>query len=530
MAIPTKNLNLNQAVYGIKLFLVIGEGENEKRYPIVSAAIEYALNQIPVANVVLPVGKKISSDTEADVNQLNINRRVKAKIVLDGDGVPHPKGLKSQPTPSGNVKNLVIFEGYVGATHYQVNTNSVSNTVVLFHWLHDLDISTVASGDFTKTASHDWFGPESANKSIDTTQGFTYRLSTDSYLQRAQILELDWWEGIFKPGILYKASQPLPRFKNGRSLSREANKYITGVIDRLKSNGRLTLNKDAKEGLLANTNCLSELGKVFTQTVMEAAGGSSAFEKLVSLAREFKFVLAPRTFDCILKEYNPVAPIDKTLIGAEFDFGASTPNPTLIPAAVLVWGRPPESSVLNRINEANTVDSGFVGQYPNPLLPEGIANGPFFIINSPQWLYSTSNFIEFVPTKGISIIPDSSRPSNNNNTSNVQQNVDFRKFGNAYAKTAYYENLFAAKTQEIICGFRDDIELGSSLLLLFQGGAGQITKRGIVNSITHIFSSGETPRVNTIVRLKHVFDENDINYFNVGAGIEHPLFVGKSST
>lgn len=317
----------HQAAYGIKLYLVLNDDARQK-YPVVSASIEFALNQIPVANVVLPAGKKISNDAESDINNLTINRRVKAKLVLTGEGTPHPSKLTSKPSPTGNVADLVVFDGYIGAVHYQFSTNSVSSTIVLFHWLHDLDISTVASGDFMKTAPTDWFSAEPNTQSVNNIEPFLYRLSNaqNKFLTSSDILALDWWEEIFKPGLYYKATQPLNRFVKANSSSRAPNMFLVNVLDRLKSENRLRLNDRAKAGLQNSLDTLRQLGSLFTEVIMQGSGGSSAFEKLVSLSREFKFVLAPRVNDCILKEYNPVGNISKTLTADEFDFGGSSPS------------------------------------------------------------------------------------------------------------------------------------------------------------------------------------------------------------
>jgi hypothetical protein len=533
---PPSNPKLapHQAVYGINVYLIL-EDQNTQKYPVVSVSIEYALNQIPVANVVLPAGKKISNDSELNINNLNIDRRIKAKLVLSGEGKPHPAILTSNPSPSGNVTDLVIFEGYVGAVHYQFNTNSVSSTVVLFHWMHDLDISTVASGDFMKTAPSDWFRAEFRDSTVNNTETFIYRLSGkqssggEKFLTTAQILDLDWWEGIFKPGLYYKATQPLTRFIKASTSSRAPNQFLLNVLDRLKSENRLRLNNRAKSALQSNAPTLRQLGSLFTEVIMEGSGGSSAFEKLVSLSREFKFVLAPRVSDCILKEYNPAGRIRKVLTVNDFDFGGSSPSPTVLPAAALLFGLPSQNLTVYSSNAGKRVDNGFVGQFPNPIPTQGIATGPFLVIPTPAWMHPIASVAEFSPKTGITVLPDTAKPpaSSNSNADTQISRRDFRIFADAYAQSAYYDNLFASKTQDIVCGFRTDIELGDCILLKFNEQNKFFEKRGIVNSINHIFSAGESPRVNTIIRLKHVFDGSDISYFGLNVGLDHAFFVGK---
>jgi hypothetical protein len=518
----------HQAAYGIKLYLVLGEGSSEKRYPVVSANLEFALNQIPVANVILPAGKKISNDSEQDASQLDITNRVKARLVMDGVGIPHPTKLTSNPQPTGGVSNLVIFEGYVGGTHYQFNTNSVSSTITIFHWMQDLDMSTVASGNFMKTSPSDWFTGGFGQSSTTLNQGFVYPLkatANSENLTAGDILIKDWWEEIFKPGFEYKARQPLNRFVNAGS-NRQPNQYLINVLPRLKSEGRLKLNSKFTNAV--SPISLIELGKKFTNIVMEAAGGSSAFEKLVSLSREFKFVLAPRIFDCLIKEYNPAAAVVKTLTGDEFDFAGSSPNPTVIPAAVLIYGRSASTASTKLVDsQFAPLDNGFIGQFPNPIASTGVATGPFLMIPTPDWMYSlTAPGSTFDITQGLSILPDSHNNSNNSNTQQQTSN-NLRIFGDAYAQASYYEYLFAAKNQHIVCGFRTDIELGDVIMLEFKEKSKVFKKRGIVNSINYIFAAGDSPRVNTVIELKHVFDEKEIEYFGLSTPVSHAFFVGK---
>lgn len=535
MATPNSTLASHQAAYGINVYLILDD-DASKKYPVISASIEFALNQIPVANVVLPAGHKVSNDSEANVYGAGISYRAKAKLLLTGRGIPHPSKLTSQPSPTSDVDDLVIFDGYVAATHYQFSGNSVSNTIVLFHWLHDLDISTVASGDFMKVAPTDWFSSEGDSRNEKNRTPFLYRLkwpqaSKREYLSRDDIIDLDWWEDIFKPGLYYKATQRLTRFIKASTANRAPNQFLINVLDKIKSEGRLRLNNKAKSALKLRVATQSNLGQLFSNVIMGSAGGSSAFEKLVSLSREFKFVLAPRVEDCIIKEYNPVGFIKKTLTADDFDFGGSSPSPTVVAAAVILYGNPTEpSSVTSRgssSNSTNSIDNTFVGQFPNPMRSSTL-HGPILVVPTPDWLHSVVSNQGFDFSKGITIIPDSNKaPNNPTNPTLPDQKQAFRAFADAYAESIYYDNLFAVKTQDIVCGFRTDIELGDSVLLKINEGEAKRDKRGVVNSINHVFSAGDSPRVNTIIRLKHVFDSLDMQYFNVEAGVPHAFFVGK---
>lgn len=518
----------SHAVYGLNVFLAI-EG---KEYPIVSTTIEYTLNQIPVAAVTVPCGLKISKDNEEDVSSLPANRRVRAQILISGTGKPHPNNVRA--TPTGNISKEVLFDGYVAAVHNHISVASVSTTVVLFSWLQDLDISTLASGEFVKTSPNDWFSTSYKQwVNFDADEFPYFKGAQDKLLRRTDIVELDWWEGIIKPGMLYKANAPLNKFVK-LSNSRAPNQYIPPALAKIFSNSRLTLTPNAASGVRGHQTVVSQIAKKFTDIVMGSEGGSSAFEKLISLGREFKFVLAPFIKTAKLIEYNPLTKVTHFLKENEFDFGSSTPNPSVVPAAVLLHGIPPNAYWISwgepSPNEGK-VDLGFTGQYPNPIKNNGIATGPFLVVPTPEWMFSPNKYgYGFISSKGL-VIRSNSNP-NNNSSNTPAGNPNLSKFADAYAASVYFDAIFAAKTQEIVCGFRTDIQPGDCLHMEFSKGISsqnnKFEKRGIVNSVIYVLSGGNTPRINTTYKLRHVLDKSDAEYFDVNMtnGIPHPLFKG----
>jgi hypothetical protein len=534
---PVSTVPGSHAVYGLNVFLQV----DGKKYPIVSTVIEYTLNQIPVAAVTVPAGVKISKDNEPDINTLPKTRRIPAKILVSGVGKPHPNGVNALPT--SNITDEVLFDGYITAIHNHISVGSVSTTIILFGWLQDLDVSTLASGEFVKATPSDWFS-YSLSDYVFTNSEFPYPLGPAAggsgaglpKLRETHIWERDWWEGIFKPGIEFKISQSLNSFLRLSGV-RPINSYVASAINRIFSNGRLTLNAVAAAGIKERTETASSIGKIFTDVIMQAKGGSSAFEKLVSLGREFKFVLAPSIQSTYIIEYNPVAPATHFLKENEFDFGPSTPNPTVVPAAVILHGHNVKTRWVTRTtssgNNSVNVDTSFVGQYPNPIIGTGMATGPFLVVPTPTWMYSFGGDTStFNPGKGISISPDTQYRQGNTNsvTPSASAITGFRKFADAYAASTYFDALFSAKTQDVICGFRTDIDPGDCLHLEFNKNVSgkKFEKRGIVNSVVYSLSGGDSPRVTTTYKLRHVLDSDEANYFGIDIikGIPHPLFAG----
>jgi len=521
-------LSSNHAVYGLNAYVDIGG----KRAPIISATIEFALNQIPVANVIIPSGIKFDrsggQSTEGILDTADLQGRKSAKIVITGKGRPHPADVKA--LPSGDIEEMILFEGYLIAKNVQFGTSSVSTTLTLFHWMSDLDTSSFASGDFAKTSPQDWFDPELPQNPFTNISGL---YDGGKYIELQNFIKSDWWQEVIYPVSKFRANQKKNnKFRNPNKVT--PNSDLIKSINRMQSGGSLALNEKAKANI-QKTNIVPSIHEVFVNVLMRDQGGSSGFEKLVSLAREFKFMLAPRVSTCLVVPYNPVKKVDYTLTEKEFSFGFSSGNPTVVPRGVIIFGASKPIGVFN--TSQSKVDTFFLGEYIPDQSEE--SSGPFFTIKAPAWMHSIVNSQNVIFSgKGpkIGICPDTDPgngkpPGNNENL--VQPPT---AFANAFAEAWYFDNLFSARMQEVICGFRTDIGPGDCILLKgdvsgqnVSGASKNWEKRGMVDSVSYLLFGGDAPRINTVYRLRHVFDKSDIEYFKLENGLPHPLFGIKPS-
>lgn len=503
-------LDPKHAVYGLKAYLEI----NNKRTPIVSATIEFCVNQIPVANVIIPAGKEMARDpiTGPLFSEADLTGKQPAKIIITGEGRPHPANVKA--TPTGPISDTVIFDGYLMAKNIQFSTSGVSASIVLFHWMHDLDTCSFATGSFIKASPQDWFNVEPTGQ-VTAAGNPVYRTGTNNNIVPNDIGTKDWWKDILKPGIEYKANQPFLLFFTNTP---DPNTDVIKALEKMK--GQLKL-----KGGLNNYSILTGIHKVFSNVIMYSAGGSSAFEKLVSLGREFKFMLVPSVDECLVAPYNPLAPITETLTEKEFDFGFAAPNPVVIPRGTILHGTPINLTVV--ATSTTSINSVFRGAYVAPEAAK-LATGPFFTALTPVWMLTTDT-IKTDPLEKVQNQSDGD-PAQATSPLEVQPIEHNLDLPNNYAKALYFDNLFATKIQEVICGFRLDIAPGNCILL--QGGASGKNipgmaagweKRGFVESVTHILSGTEPARINTVYRLRHVFDKSDVQVFEIGNGLEHPL-------
>lgn len=545
------------AVYGLKAYLLIGD--SGVKYPITSVSLEYSVNQIPMASVMVPDGIAVLREVgEGDASYYHsLNQKIKAQIVIDGKGKPHPNGVSNNFTPTnGLMSSFVLFDGYILASHRQYSTIGISFTLTLVSWLNDLDVSTLALGNFSKSAPQSWFSeipnPQAINIPVpDTTPIWVKKGSSSSYLTTADITENDWWADVIKPALLYKAQQPLSNFIITNAGAQNSNQDMLAALERIESKG-MKLNANAKIGLndagSESGKHINEIYSTLRSTLMDAAGGSSAFEKISSLSGNFYFALFPQIGinKAIIKPYNPLAKLAKQLSSKEFDLGYSTPSPLVIPSGVLLYGASPQGGGTGAANIIGTkkIEDSFIGQYPDKINPNELTSGPILVVPSPAWMHSVNNAITypFDAAQGglqLTIKSDTSSPTGSN-TPAASTAKPIRAFNNAFAKSIYFNSIFSSKTQEIICGFRTDLNVGDCISLIFNDKASgeEVYKRGMINSVIYVLFSGESSRVNTIYKLKHVFDDFEIKYFNKNTSFEltdlvnpnsdikHPMFDG----
>lgn len=237
-----------------------------KRVPIISGMIEYTLNQIPVAQVIVPSGLKMTPNggVATDIfTDADLKGKLAAKIIVTGVGRPHPVGSKA--TPVGAITEQVIFDGYLGAKSVQFGVNGVSTSISLFHWLIDLDTASFASGNFTKNAPQDWFTPEPSGSLLGSLNPW---LEKDKELAAEDLRTKDWWDDVLRPGMIYRFEQKLRGFKD----SVNQNPKGVAALKRITAAGKLKLAPAAITGMDGAINTFTSIRDILADVVFSATG------------------------------------------------------------------------------------------------------------------------------------------------------------------------------------------------------------------------------------------------------------------
>jgi len=517
------------AAYKISVDLVV----NGKTVPVVDAVVEFVLNQIPIARVVVPSGVTFNSNASGGSQLLDpqdLTGRKPAQLKVKGVGKPHPTGSKATPTAG---VDTVLFDGYVLSSSADFSTTGVATTVVLVHWMYDLDLASFACGDFDKNAPDSWFTLQDSSLPAKEHAQPTY-IGEGSVVADTQYVTSDWFKDIIKPAASYKASQPLSRF---RSKAPSNNAAAVTALGKLTSKGKLKLNSKAASALALGPSTLvtHAINEMVGTVIFTGTGGSTIFEKLVTLTSAFGAVIAPRVDECLVMSYNPLGPVDVEIPDSECDFGGGSANPALLPMGAIMYGGGISSSIVNI--DKSIIEDNFIGQYVAPLQGK-VDGGPFIVFPTPDYLSSihTSQAPDGQFKSKVGIVPATSpTPPKANNT---QHSIP-KGFADEIAKSHYFSKVFAAKTQDVLCGFRLDVAPGDCVKIYraegsasganVSGLAKNWVKRGIVESVTYTLSASSS-KIMTSYRLRHLMEKQDIDMFGISdKGEEAALFQNKPS-
>jgi hypothetical protein len=509
----------NATVHQLQVYLSVDGIEGN--IPVVSATVEYVLNQIPSATVKIPSG--ITADLQGNEVLLKPEdlqgRRAATLRVRGRGGDPHPQGVELLPKFSDHRKSLFI--GYIQSASVSVSTAGSSTVISLVGELSDLDITAFGSGDFDRSTPSDWFTPRS-KRNVEGDAGLVlYRkpnsgdsVSTDEYLSK------DWWSEILRPAMITAATSPLANFFGGQSVPSNNDKVESGLLD-VDSRGLSPL--PSVRDALGVEGVLPQLHQQFTRMIVAGEGGATAFEKILLLFSPFGVVLSPGVYGAELMPYRPVGAVDMELTPEMFDLGAASSNPVRLPIGALLYGGSAKINVANVPQDQTKIETSFVGQY-NLKPPAGGGSdsyGGWLVIPTPPYLYNTMlpgfSSYGFDSTQGMlpsTQPPDFVGPPEPPDA--AQQSI--KPLGDALAKQAYFNTVYSSKTQDVVLGFATDFAPGMRLKYTFP--ANKISGLnpsnacvGIVESVTYNFSA-ESAVVNTILRMRHVMNDADVKLFD----------------
>ena len=492
-------------------------------YPVVSAIVEYALNQIPVARVQLPAGMDVDGKF-VDMTQILGSADSDCSLVVDGEGLASILSggsfTKSYPERTFSVE---LFKGRLLSYSASISTTGASIDIVIVDKLYGLDSSAFASGDFDKSAPDDWF---TLDETVIANKGAGVIISEGVRLEDVEFVSKDWWSGIIQPAMIYKAGLPLNKFTD-KPATENAN-----AIEQLNAiKGSLKLTSAAKAAIQSSSAIQKNINASIGNIILTGEGGSSAFEKLLSIATMFGCVIVPCSpgnvfivpYSCMYAiRSTPQVTINRDVL----DFGTKTPNPVIISSGIVLVGSGTDTTIVS--DTPQTINTGFVGKYVITKAP-GLQLGPLMVERIPEYL--TGIVMDNVRTdsgtleKKLRITSLSSTPPGFVGPPSPSTGPSpANEYADLFAEMRYFTRLYEANTQDVLAGFRLDITPGLTLKVFHidSNGVNQHDCIGVIESVSYVFSQS---RISTSCRLRHALGQVEVDAFKgLSSSLYHTLF------
>ena len=520
-----------------------------KEFPMVSFRVEYVLNGLPVAYVTVPSGYEMSNTPGNSRNILkleDVEGRPSAQIVVKTRSAT---GMTAHPTgraaPAGTGSSL-IFDGYVAVTSSSIGKENVSTTLVLQHWLADLDLTAFAGGEFFPNAPEQWFTPRTPAMRVQCSGLVDIRGRTgtgDVSISPNTIIEGDLWTNTLRPALLYRlesvssaGSAQVPQFVNVRGgTSTKALAALQNV-----SSIDLSLQQAVRSALSSAPNIRQSMFNSIVEVLYTTAGGNTIWTKLLALLGQFGLVVAPGVGTASVMAYSAAYTPTVTLTQNEFLLEGFSVNPSILPPGLVLYGRPAGQLTIRGGSTSvpdRKIDADFLGSFTATGAPADYLAGPIYTAPTPAIFWPSQDApmdsdVQLnapVITYGQGSKPKTVQPLTAPAKSQLTEVYD------RVAQAAYFMEVFAAKSQDVRCPFRTDIATGACVELqgynpaLAGAGSDAWVRRGIVESVVYTFTA-EPPAVYTTYRLKHTMDTREKTIFANYLSQQHPLFNGGANT
>lgn len=265
--------------------------------PVAAVQVNYELNALPSATVVIPLGREGYSGTPSPAHSelLSLVEPQAASLKVE---VSRRTGVaKTLGVPEGI---FTLFKGYTGSFGYRKSNDPpvAAFQMPLMHWLSDLDYASVFSA---------WSHP--SNPSIYSTGAIVTHhgsmgtaisygaADVDESISAANIAE-EFWTRALRPFFLSLTKQDgLEILEQSLARSNAANAVAGAALRNISSYPGLVLQagKDANLSQLIQDDLRTRLGDV------AALAGSTFWGMLVgNLAGEYLFAISPRIGDAIV--------------------------------------------------------------------------------------------------------------------------------------------------------------------------------------------------------------------------------------
>ncbi len=506
----------SHAVIKLKLRAVIGDHNFDD---VVQYTSSWALNSIPVASIIVAIGRNIANQKLATIHAAvkDLNNEIKTAVYLTTTIMDVEQAQAGVPDGI----EIKIFEGRVSGTGFQRTESGAHFTIHMLHWLGDLNnSSSVAAslhpgspGDLTYPAVFPAIGLTTTNPTTSPLPAWVPGLSSKSVNEGSFT---DIWGNILLPWLTTIASDdPYDRALRGKSTG--------GDPDTLAALARLKVNPDGKP---LDLNLKGAAGAVLSDAMRAALINeigsnwinTTLWGKIVGeWAPAYWFSVVPRVEDALVVPFTGGLQGDPWAVIGDEDYSFADLNSQLhqtLRAVGIVYPIGTSTSFDLGIGLPQASRGGLLGLFR----PDGLERGMVLLKDAPKWLsnptlvHMLSLYAEGINGAPIATAVDQAgiggpRQPERNMDSNISE---LKGIASAYAHQWYVLESLKGRTGEIAGKLRFDISPGSNVLVVAGGArnvpqAQDVTENiyATVTQVSYVINA-EGQKAGTAFSLAHI--------------------------
>lgn len=509
------------AVIKIKLRAVI-DGVNYD--DIVQYASAWALNSIPMASILVAVGRNVNTGELATIHKTikTMVTRLKAEVFLSTTVMDVEQATPGLP----NGQEIKIFEGRVVGTGWQRTETGAHFTIHLMHWIGDLNNGSSVSaslhpgspGDMAYPAVFPALGLTTIDPSTSPLPAWVPGISSRS-VNVASFSDI--WGNILLPWMkTIAADDPYDQALNGAGAGGDPD--TIAALERIGP---------ADDGTALNLDLRGATGAILADSMRGALvneiGGNwintTLWGKLIGdWAPAYWFSVVPRVNDALIVPFTGGLQGEPWAVIGDEDYAFSDMNSQLtqlLRAVGIVFPIETATSFDLNIGLPQTARGGLMGLYR----PDGLERGMVLLKDAPKWLsdpmavHMLSLYAEGINGTPIGTAVDQAGVGGEQLPErDVDQGIEELKgIASAYAEQWYVLESLKGRTGEVAGKLRFDIAPGSNILVI-AGGArnvpqAQAVSEDIYATVTQVsyLISAENQKAGTAFSLAHIRTERE---------------------
>lgn len=510
------------AVIKVRLRAVIGDFEFKD---VVQYTGAFAMNSIPVASILVAVGRNVETDALATIhNAVNsLNVQLKAEVFLATDITSVEQATPGVPD---NFQEIKIFEGKTVGAGWRRTENGAHFTINLLHWLGDLNYASAVSAsshpgnpaDLTYPAIFRAIGPAST----DPTSGSPswVPMLSEGFVNSGALSDI-WGNVLHKWMLSVAQDDPFDKaLLGGQSGGGDQN--TIDALNRIGPNGDgRTLN------LVTGGANRDVVASGLRQALMNETGGNwintTLWGKLVGeWAPAYWFSVIPRVDDALIVPFTGGLQGEPWAVIGDEDYAQADLNSQMhqVLRAVGIVHPIMFFSGIDMNKGAIPLDrGGCAGWYQ----PDGIKKGMVLLKDAPKWLSDPIIAYEFSrAAEGIEGAPINTNldPDGTGQPRQPARDLGDVQTGHKdiltlYAKQWYVLEVLKGRVGEVSGKLRFDIAPGSNVLVE-AGGARNVPlanaiQENIYATVTQVsyVINAESQKAGTAFSLAHIRTEKE---------------------